>query len=149
MFTDKNTGFASSFNYVLKSTDAGETWQYSQSKKMINDVFFIDENRGYAVGNGATILYTENGGAASIEVQKNIAQGIKVFPCPASNYLNIIMPSLSSLGKIQILNVSGQILKELFTSGSSETINIEDLSQGMYFVRIISDKINIVKFIKQ
>ena len=49
---------------VLKTTDAGETWinQFTGSSSRLYGVFILDENIGYAVGEGGTILKTNNGG---------------------------------------------------------------------------------------
>ncbi len=62
-------GYAVGFNSsvggaVLRSQDGGVTWQAqaSHTNFRLNDVFFVDELRGWAVGQGGTILHTARGG---------------------------------------------------------------------------------------
>lgn len=49
---------------VLKSVDGGASWgtQVSNTAQTLNDVWFVDELRGWAVGAGGRILHTSNGG---------------------------------------------------------------------------------------
>jgi photosystem II stability/assembly factor-like uncharacterized protein len=54
--------------YIIKSTDSGATWQYTDMSAYANalvEVLFLDENIGFASGNnasGALILKTTDGG---------------------------------------------------------------------------------------
>ena len=54
--------------YIIKSTDNGNTWQYldmSSYADALVDIYFVDENIGYTLGNkstGGIILKTINGG---------------------------------------------------------------------------------------
>jgi len=49
---------------VLRTDDGGVTWQAqaSRSGNRLNDVFFVDALRGWAVGEGGTIIHTARGG---------------------------------------------------------------------------------------
>lgn len=49
---------------VLRSDDFGVTWapQFPRALNPLNDVFFIDHQHGWAVGNGGTIRHTARGG---------------------------------------------------------------------------------------
>src|SRR5205085_2934123 len=60
-------GYAVGWNgagLVLRSDDGGTSWlpQISNSQFRLNDVFFVDDQRGWAVGDGGTILHTGTGG---------------------------------------------------------------------------------------
>jgi photosystem II stability/assembly factor-like uncharacterized protein len=66
-FTGTQTGWAVGVNgtgFVLRSDDGGASWspQTASSTNALNDVFFIDAERGWAVGNGGEILHTATGG---------------------------------------------------------------------------------------
>ena len=49
---------------VLRTDDGGVTWQAqaSRTQSRLNDVFFVDALRGWAVGQGGTIIHTARGG---------------------------------------------------------------------------------------
>ena len=49
---------------VLRTDDGGVTWQAqaAHTSFLLNDVFFVDALRGWAVGRGGTIIHTARGG---------------------------------------------------------------------------------------
>jgi len=49
---------------ILQTVDGGVTWEpeYSRTAQSLNDVFFIDQNNGWAVGDYGTVLIYEGGG---------------------------------------------------------------------------------------
>lgn len=49
---------------ILRSDDAGSTWQVQspRTSNRLNDVYFIDTQRGWAVGEGGAIVHTARGG---------------------------------------------------------------------------------------
>jgi hypothetical protein len=63
IFTSKNIGYASGVGAILKTTDAGQTWQNTPAK---NDVYThlvaIDDATIFACGLNGNIIYTKNGG---------------------------------------------------------------------------------------
>lgn len=64
---DALTGYAVGFNasgLVLKSVDGGQGWvrQVSNTGRRLNDVYFVDVSRGWAVGDVGTIIHTSLGG---------------------------------------------------------------------------------------
>jgi photosystem II stability/assembly factor-like uncharacterized protein len=63
IFTSKTIGYASGTGAILKTTDAGQTWQYTPAK---NDVYthLIATNDAtiFACGLNGNIIYTKNGG---------------------------------------------------------------------------------------
>ncbi|MCX7955189.1 MAG: YCF48-related protein [Bacteroidales bacterium] len=50
---------------IIKTTNGGQTWSliYSNSNQVLKDIYFIDENNGWVVGNDGLIMYTNNGGS--------------------------------------------------------------------------------------
>lgn len=77
-FTDSTTGWAvggreSQFpggdpiRTIYKTEDGGETWAaqyYGYDELPLHDVFFIDSNAGWAVGDAGAILHTQDGGSS-------------------------------------------------------------------------------------
>lgn len=70
---------------------------------------------------------------------------LEIYPNPTSDILNI--QTEQKISKIEILDTSGKLLKS--NSGSGKTINVSNLSKGIYLIKIYADK-NIInsKFIK-
>ncbi len=58
VFTDKNTGYISSgIGEIFKTTDGGKSlYLWDQIGSNINDMFFIDENNAFAVGDGGLLI---------------------------------------------------------------------------------------------
>lgn len=54
---------------ILKSTNGGDSWISIETptSQMLNSIYFFNNERGFAVGDSGTILYTENGGITNEE----------------------------------------------------------------------------------
>ncbi|RLD54134.1 MAG: hypothetical protein DRJ05_15215, partial [Bacteroidetes bacterium] len=70
-----------------------------------------------------------------------------IYPNPATDVINVGFdnPQISSL-TISIFNLSGQKLKTISSHGNigqSIQIDISDLSKGLYYLKLISEKSNI------
>jgi photosystem II stability/assembly factor-like uncharacterized protein len=66
-FPSPPIGFAVGFNaggIALRTGDTGETWtpQAPRTSVRLNDVWFVDPMRGWAVGDGGVIVHTATGG---------------------------------------------------------------------------------------
>jgi hypothetical protein len=65
----------------------------------------------------------------------NLSNGnISIFPNPASEWLNIVLPQ--SNAKVMIYNVAGQLVLEEEMTSSAAKINISGLSKGIYLVKM-------------
>lgn len=80
----------------------------------------------------------------------NTNNKFSVYPNPAKNNVNI-SNSNASISAIEMTDVNGRIVKtENFTNVNNVIVNISDLSQGIYMMKIISDKgIDTKKIIKE
>lgn len=76
---------------------------------------------------------------------------VTVNPNPTSDYLNISQNTSSiEAYSIQIINSEGQVLLSKMSTNKIENINISNLTQGIYFVKMKNANGNLVrKFIKQ
>ena len=76
-------------------------------------------------------------------------QNIKIFPNPVSNTLNIEYDK-QDMSTITISNVSGQTILTLNVGQHSNAIDVSELTQGVYFIKMITDQGTMSdKFIKQ
>ena len=83
-----------------------------------------------------------------LNVEDNILiQSVRIFPNPARNYIHIDSP-LRTLKKVEIYSLMGKKLKVVHSN--TENIFIDDLSSGLYLIRVFSEDGNFVtKFLKE
>ena len=74
-----------------------------------------------------------------------------VYPNPATHFVNISLTPNSNVNKFEIYDITGKLILLKQLESSLTTINVTDLSKGLYFYRIKNnDKtIDTGKFIKQ
>ncbi len=63
---------------------------------------------------------------------------VSVFPNPASD--KFIVESNQKISQIKLININGKIAGKYVIDAFSTEININELKQGVYFMKIISDK---------
>ena len=83
---------------------------------------------------------------ASIESVEN-NNAIRIYPNPTNNLLNIEWSSSMNLKEISILNYLGQEMMVMngFDKLESTSINLSELANGVYFVKLRSEKTEIVE----
>lgn len=151
-FAGSNTGFCAGENgLILKTTDAGLTWaNQNGGASTLRSVFLTDSITGYAAGDNGTILKTTNGGLSAIGNPEEIV------PVKFSLYQNYPNP-FNPVTKIEfylagaeyisldVYNSAGKKVAELvngkMNSGyHSVTFDGSDLSSGIYFYRLASER---------
>lgn len=76
-----------------------------------------------------------------------VSDGISVFPNPSKENITIILPEKAT---IEILDMEGQIIKTISNNNLTITIDLRNLSSGIYILKANTDKgILIKRFIKQ
>jgi len=74
---------------------------------------------------------------------------VSVFPNPASSLLNIETNTHTDACVISIYDMHGHLLKKLKSTGAKTQVNISDLADGMYYIRIDFTKSSMIKkFVK-
>ena len=67
-------------------------------------------------------------------------RGIKVAPNPASDYIRIELEDNLQVNRVlQIFNVNGQMIDRVILGSTINTINTQNLVDGMYYLRINMD----------
>lgn len=97
-------------------------------------------------------LTTSNGcSAPSAGTSENILKGLKIYPNPVLNTLNISSGLAESTGDYTIYNTLGQMIaNQTITFDNITRIDTSYLSQGVYSIKItLGDKNKTVKFIKK
>ncbi len=73
-----------------------------------------------------------------------------VYPNPAQNVLNVDFQNIEMGAKLVIVNTLGAIVWEGLVHSDKNTLNTGELSNGMYFLQVFSEKGTLMKkFVKQ
>ncbi|MFK8039423.1 MAG: M4 family metallopeptidase [Crocinitomicaceae bacterium] len=94
----------------------------------------------YAVGVG------DHSGCAPLGIEESI-QSISIYPNPASTVFSISTEGLNVTDDVRIYSISGNLVKTI-NSSSTMSIDISDLSSGIYIVRLnVNDRVKSRKLI--
>jgi len=76
-------------------------------------------------------------------------QELQIFPNPSSGWLIVRLPDYFDIpAKIDVFNISGQLIQTFDTNNYSATISMTQFSPGSYFVQVRSgDNVEAKKFI--
>jgi hypothetical protein len=79
-------------------------------------------------------------------LEANPKELIKIEPNPFSDYTYVtINKNISAYNnKLYLINLSGQIIKEIDLNNNSILLSREDLKSGLYFIKLITNKRNII-----
>ena len=106
----------------------------------VADYMFTDD---WTIGSYDTLSNTEF---------SSIGNSISIYPNPSTDYINFSGLDNFEISEVTIFNQLGQISKRIeFISNKSNSVDVSDLSTGLYFVEITSSdnkKVNL-NFIKK
>lgn len=158
-FINQYTGFISGEGgSIIKTTDSGNTWTLSWTggwNVTIRDLHFFDPYAGIACGGNSLILKTTNGGFIGIEPISNEIPGKynleQNYPNPFNPSTNIkfSIPKLAGV-KLAVYDMLGReveaLVNQQLTPGTYEVSwNAAKFSSGIYFYRLYSGEINLIK----
>lgn len=104
--------------YVAATTVMGST-------VLFNNVNL--ENKYYTLG------YSSQRLAPTASVREEEMPATKIYPNPASNILNI---SLLKSADVKLIDIAGRVVYEQKAATGSHTIQLNELSKGLYFVQL-------------
>lgn len=85
-----------------------------------------------------------------VKVWYGTGEVVRISPNPASEKIVINFSDPRSISRIDLVNISGQVLKQVNTIQFSTEINISQLQAGMYYLRILDKNGLITKpFVKK
>ncbi|MBC7861481.1 MAG: T9SS type A sorting domain-containing protein [Bacteroidia bacterium] len=134
-----------SFNWTAPAAGSGNLSFYG--------AFLIANANGTTSGDAvklSTLAVSEN---ISSSIKENSLVQINVFPVPATDVLNVSFSVIPEKNvTLKIFSLKGELIKETVFENSAQKIsmNVEDLSEGMYLLEIISGNEKTIKrFVKQ
>lgn len=148
-FKDENHGIAVGYGGVVL-THSPEGWikETSPTNFRLNDAAIFG-NMYYAVGDEGTVirrLYGNHSNNPNPDPERKFY--VETYPNPAEGEVNIIIPESLDMksGTVIVTNLYGQIVYMknlgLLTEGQIFDINTSDLSDGIYFVKIVTSGVS-------
>jgi len=87
-------------------------------------------------------------GNTTLSIEDNIIKGFELYPNPVKNVFNIT--TQEQIKEVDVYNLLGQLLKQQEVNNDEITVNVKELSAGIYFVKIKTDKtLKSVKIFKE
>jgi len=75
---------------------------------------------------------------------------IKIYPIPARNFLNIeTSPVSQNISTVSIISLTGQLIKTETFFENTHSINIEELKNGMYLVKVVQGNSSVSRMISK
>lgn len=134
---------------MISTIDGGQNWTIEDSGTNLDILsFYFNEN---GQGLFATKNYIFKSSYAGFEEfdKTNEKDNLVIYPNPASNIINIKLGELKKVATISIFSIQGKELIRKEYTGNSQ-IDINHLSPGLYFLRIINgNQIISQRFIKK
>jgi hypothetical protein len=114
----------------------------------VNNATFSGVVKVYAVsacGNSAAKSMTVSYCKSAIGMNNGVREenAISIYPNPATNQLTVNSEQLT-VKEIQLYNVIGECVFKATVTDNQSTINISQLSNGMYFVRLLDVDSNVL-----
>jgi photosystem II stability/assembly factor-like uncharacterized protein len=145
-FTNDSTGYIAGIYDISKTTDYGLTWtaQSSSAPSMgnfydwVGDIFFIDENKGFAVGY-SQFYRTFNGGELVTTAVETQSTGNKTIIYPNPSNGSFTLEHKIEDANLIIYCIDGAKLKTIRLGGTNKVnIDAQELPSGLYIYQIES-----------
>ncbi len=75
-----------------------------------------------------------------IPVQNLVDSGLSVFPNPAADKITISNKDFQQGDLFTLMNLSGQVILQKKPSGTQTSIDVSNITPGIYFIRLVSSK---------
>lgn len=141
---------------TITATQAGATYQWincdtdSPIAGQTNQSFTVTVDGNYAVEitSGSCTERSSCVNVNALGVVEFEIDGLKVYPNPVYSTLNIDLTNYED-ASYEIININGQIVLKGNIASPAHRVNVSNMSQGVYFVKLLVDqKSAMQKFIK-
>ncbi len=147
--------------WATKFGSTGDDMAYSIAMDVSGNACLVGSFNSYTLSFGSATLTNPDGKDIFLAKSGNIVIGINelnnslnisAFPNPVVDNIIIRVPEIATSDsyRIEILNISGQIIKTIYNNGKETTIDLKNLPSGVYIIKAKTDEgIAIKKFIKE
>ena len=101
------------------------------------NIDFINNDVGFVCGDNGKIFKITNASTLSID-DNLVAYKIKIFPIPASDFIEIKATQELEVKEVKIIDINGKLIK--LYDNNLQKLNISDINNGMYFLKIKTNK---------
>lgn len=120
---------------MITFEDQSGVIDFATAQSDLYGLFIAPLNANEEIGTTVAIRFTADG---LLGLQDVNIPTLNVYPNPANSQVTVTASSL--IDRIEVSNILGQKVYENATVGSNQvTINVADLQNGAYFVRVYSD----------
>ncbi len=78
--------------------------------------------------------------SSDIVVLENAGEGIKVFPSPAQQFVQVTMPIINGDISIRLFDLNGRIVLESELESGNNILDLTDMENGHYFYEILEEQ---------
>lgn len=152
VWVDDNTSVKQFYTYITQpwitcKWEIGElkkgewtklTQRITINEQLDNAEFRVQVNNHPDYGGGTGLFYIDDVALVFISdvgLNKNEDISFSLFPNPANNFVNVKLPNV---GEVYLYNINGKLLKSSIAENVNHTIDIQDLSVGVYIVKGIT-----------
>ncbi|SDS41261.1 Por secretion system C-terminal sorting domain-containing protein [Polaribacter sp. KT25b] len=82
------------------------------------------------------VTATYNVSCKALSKEDFLKENVAAYPNPASSFVEILLSNGLELKKVEIFNATGKKI----TTAKNTLLNVEELSAGIYFIKITTDK---------
>ncbi len=118
--------------------NGSHNWSFSaENRNDENTLIIYDEDLANQYYQAIAFMFSESGGILSVEEFDDL--NLRIFPNPATSYVEISLSDFSTLKEVRIFSTQGNlVLNEKLNSTNRERISVEDLSSGVYLLQLIT-----------
>lgn len=130
-FVNNNIGYGVEASIAYKTTNGGLSWNMvtQPSSELMNDIYFVNEMNGWAVGNNGAIIATTDGGASWTLQTSNVTS-------------SLVSIDFSDVNNGWAVGTNPEVILHTTNGGFTWNIQLDTITTPNYFTRIKSDKIN-------
>jgi hypothetical protein len=148
---------ATGYEYVLDQVMADPTGSGTFTSQNIIPVSGLTPNTTYYFhlrtdcGSTLSSWIVEEFSTAPLGVENvNNSAKLAVYPNPATNAVTVEASQASDAAQVQLMDISGRVLQTVQLNGGKADINMAELANGMYLIKLVDSGNNqLIKVMKQ
>ncbi len=116
---------------------------FSSSMKFpIAELHYRTQTSGTVTTKSTDLLFSKDALAAGINEHTSVNNNFNVYPNPACDLVNVVLPNNATVSSIEIIDIAGKIVASNLNSNS---INVSVLAKAVYTIRVKSKDVVLQK----